>query len=225
MSNNEGSFEAEFKLDPEDRLHPEHCKAKLKQIQDIGRHRHKQVRIEFPTTNGGTTSAIYTVSVFHPDEGSVILGHKIPNLNCNLNENKGKGVVKAQIMIEGLDDRKAEELGELVEHLSPNNQNRKLVVIAPHGGEIELGTDKQAEYVGNNLPSDRVSLWICKGFSRQVPPMHMNVGISPQLKLTRDRSPSLRRFLNRSLNIQLPFMGGRKILFVSEETLKALMLV
>jgi phage replication-related protein YjqB (UPF0714/DUF867 family) len=165
MSNNERSFEAEFKLDPDDRLHPEHCKAKLKQIQNIGRHRHEQVRIEFPTTNGGTTSAIYTVSVFHPDEGSVILGHKIPNLNCNLNENKCKGVVKAQIMIEGLDDRKAEELGELVEHLSPNNQNRKLVVIAPHGGEIELGTDKQAEYVGNNLPSDRVSLWICKGFS------------------------------------------------------------
>jgi hypothetical protein len=81
MSNNEGSFEAEFKLDPDDRLHPEHCKAKLKQIQDIGRHRHEQVHIEFPTTNGGTTSAIYTVSVFHPDEGSVILGHEIPNLN------------------------------------------------------------------------------------------------------------------------------------------------
>jgi len=46
------------------------------------------------------------VSVFQPVEGSVILGHKIPNLNCNLNENKCKGVVKAQIMIESLGDRK-----------------------------------------------------------------------------------------------------------------------
>jgi phage replication-related protein YjqB (UPF0714/DUF867 family) len=166
MSNNQSSFEAEFKLDPDDRLHPEHCKAKLKQIQDIGRHRHEQVRIEFTTTNDVTTSAIYTVSVFHQDEGSVILGHKIPNLNCKLNaKNECKGVVKAQIMIEGVDDTKAEELGELVEYLSPNSQNRKLVVIAPHGGEIEPGTDKQAEYVGNNLPSDRISLWICKGFS------------------------------------------------------------
>ena len=86
MSNNQGSFEAEFKLDPcpasEGGLANEHCKAKLKQIQDIGRHRHEQVRIEFPTTNDGNTSAIYTVTVFHADAGSVILGHKIPNLSC-----------------------------------------------------------------------------------------------------------------------------------------------
>ncbi len=171
MSNNQGSFEAEFKLDPcpasEGGLANEHCKAKLKQIQDIGRHRHEQVRIEFPTTNDGNTSAIYTVTVFHADAGSVILGHKIPNLSCRLTENKCEGVVKAQIMLEGLDDDgKAEELGELVEHLYHEGQNRKLVVIAPHGGEIEPWTDKQAEYVRNHLPHDRVSVWLCKGFSK-----------------------------------------------------------
>jgi phage replication-related protein YjqB (UPF0714/DUF867 family) len=168
MSNNQGSFEAEFKLDPrlpsEGGLADEHCKAKLKLIQDIGRHRHEQVRIEFPTTNDGNTSAIYTVTVFH-SAGSVILGHKIPNLSCRLTKNKCKGVVKAQIMVEGLDDNKAEELGELIEHLRHEGQNRKLVVIAPHGGEIEPWTDKQAEYVGNHLPHDRVSVWLCKGFS------------------------------------------------------------
>lgn len=170
MSNNPGSFEAEFQLDPrqpnEGRLGNEHCKAKPKQIQDIGRHRHEQVRIEFPTTNDRNTSAIYTVTVFHADTGSVILGHKIPNLRCRLtSEYKCKGVVKAQIMIEGLDDYEAEKLGELVEHLSHEEQNRKLIVIAPHGGEIEPWTDKQAEYIRNHLPCDRVSMWLCKGFS------------------------------------------------------------
>jgi phage replication-related protein YjqB (UPF0714/DUF867 family) len=168
MSNNQGSFEAEFKLDPllpsEGGLGNEHCKAKLKQIQDIGRHRHEQVRIEFPTTYDGNTSAIYTVTVFH-SAGSVILGHKIPNLSCRLTENKCKSVVKAQIMLEGPDDDKAEELGEIVEHLSHKGQYRKLIVIAPHGGEIEPWTDKQAEYVGNHLPHDRVSVWLCKGSS------------------------------------------------------------
>jgi phage replication-related protein YjqB (UPF0714/DUF867 family) len=164
MSNSEGPFfTPHFGMDSQ--LAKEHCKAKLEQIQNIGRHRHEQVRIEFPTTNDGNTSAIYTVTVFHADAGSVILGHKIPNLNCRLTENKCKGVVKAQIMLEGLDDNKAEELGEFVEHLSHEGQNRKLVVIAPHGGEIEPWTDKQAEYVGNHLPYDRVSLWLCKGFS------------------------------------------------------------
>lgn len=135
------------------------------QILGIGRHRNEQVRIEFPRTNGVTTSAIYTVSVFHADQGRVILGHKIPNLNCKLNENKCKGVVKAQIMIEGLDDGKAEELGELIEHLNHDAQNRKLVVIAPHGGEIERWTDNQAELVWSQFSPDRASLWTCKGFS------------------------------------------------------------
>ena len=82
MSNNQGSFEAEFKIEyrcpaSEGGLANEHCKAKLKQIQDIGRHRHEQVRIEFPTKGGGLISAIYTVTVFHPDAGSVILGSQI----------------------------------------------------------------------------------------------------------------------------------------------------
>jgi phage replication-related protein YjqB (UPF0714/DUF867 family) len=38
-------------------------------------------------------------------------------------------------------------------------------VIAPHGGEIEKWTDKQAEIVANHFSSQRASLWMCKGFS------------------------------------------------------------
>jgi hypothetical protein len=82
MSNNVRSFETEFKLEPdESRLHCEHCKANLKKIQDIGRHRHEQVCIEFDTINSGTTSAIYRVSAFHPDETSVILGNELESFN------------------------------------------------------------------------------------------------------------------------------------------------
>jgi phage replication-related protein YjqB (UPF0714/DUF867 family) len=142
---------------------------KRRQIVDIGRDRNQQVRIEFPTANG-TISAIYTVSVFHSHAGLVILGEKIQELlsNCKLsNTNTCEGRVKAQIMIDGLDDYKANERGELTEHLSHDSQNHKLVVIAPHGGDIEEYTDKQAEYVGKKFSSDRVSLWICKGFSNK----------------------------------------------------------
>jgi phage replication-related protein YjqB (UPF0714/DUF867 family) len=172
MSSNEGSYAAEFKLDtrrPPHRLTKEHCMAKRRQIVDIGRDRNQQVRIEFPTANG-TISAIYTVSVFHSHAGLVILGEKIYGLlaNCKLsNTNTCEGRVKAQIMIDGLDDYKANERGELIEHLSHDSQNHKLVVIAPHGGDIEEYTDKQAEYVGKQFSSDRVSLWICKGFSNK----------------------------------------------------------
>ena len=51
--------------------------------------------------------------------------------------------------------------------MSDNGQNQKLVVIAPHGGEIESKTDKQAEIVRKEISCDDVSLWICKGFDQE----------------------------------------------------------
>jgi len=52
MSNNEGPFfTPHFGMDSG--LADEHCKANLKQIRDIGRHRHEQVRIEFPRKGAG----------------------------------------------------------------------------------------------------------------------------------------------------------------------------
>jgi phage replication-related protein YjqB (UPF0714/DUF867 family) len=170
---NEKSFEAEFKLDippSSSGLTSEHCRANRVQIEDIGRGRHQQVRIEFPSANGVTTSAIYTVTKFHNDAKLVALGDKIQYLlpNCQLSENKCKGVVKAHIMIEGIDDDEtAKKRGELIEDLNHDGQNRKLVVIAPHGGEIEENTDEQAEYVWSRLSPHRMSLWTCKGFSSE----------------------------------------------------------
>jgi phage replication-related protein YjqB (UPF0714/DUF867 family) len=166
MSNGEGPFfVARFGMDSH--LTEQHCKAKLKQIQDIGRHRHEQVRIEFPRIGGGFTNAIYTVSVFHTDEGSVVLPPNVDGYlqNCKLssNSNTCEGKVKAQIMINGLSEADAKNKGELIER-SIVRQNRKLIVIAPHGGHIEPHTDEQAQYVREHLPDDRVSLWMCKGF-------------------------------------------------------------
>src|SRR5206468_9141460 len=55
--------------------------------------------------------------------------------------------------------------------------------------------------------------------------MHTTAGILLQPKSAKDRSPSLGRLSNLSLNMQLPFMEWNKISFVSEETPKARMLV
>lgn len=63
-------------------------------------------------------------------------------------------------------DTQGEAQGEFVEYLSDNAQNKKLLVIAPHGGEIEEYTDKQAEYIFNQFSSQHVSLWVCKWFNR-----------------------------------------------------------
>jgi phage replication-related protein YjqB (UPF0714/DUF867 family) len=170
MSNNQGSFGTRFEVEPDEhQLQPEHCKANETQISNIGRDQKQQVRIEFPIANGNL-SAIYTVSsAFLHHAGRVVLGNKLNLDRCLLsNNNACEGEVKARIMIEGLDnDKEAEKKGELIEHLSHDVQNRKLVVIAPHGGEIEQWTDVEAEYVANHFSPDRVSLWLCKGFSSQ----------------------------------------------------------
>jgi len=55
------------------------------------------------------------------------------------------------------------EQGGFVERLTDNGRHRGLIVIAPHGGDIERHTDEQAEHVGNQLSSKCVSVWVCKG--------------------------------------------------------------
>lgn len=168
MSNGEGSFNARFEVEPdEDRVHPEHCKANEHQILLIGRNPEEQVRIAFPTANGDI-SAIYTVSRFSlSDQGRIVLGNRIKNLdNCKQSGGVCCGQVKAQIMVDGLDDpNEAETRGEFIEKLSPSVQNNKLIVIAPHGGEIEPWTDVEAEYVVRQFSANIVSLWQCKGYS------------------------------------------------------------
>ena len=206
MSDNEESYEAEFELDDPSppRLENEHCKAKRSQIDDIGRSRCEQVRIEFDIENEGTTSAIYTVSVFHNGNAKlVVLGDKLKDLlpNCEISANKCNGKVKAQIMLKDIiNDSQAEDRGELIEHLDHEIENHRLIVIAPHGGEIEKFTDKQAEYVWSKFSRDRASLWSCKGFSSKfhadalerwhITSTEINPESFPQLKKIIGQSPT-----------------------------------
>jgi phage replication-related protein YjqB (UPF0714/DUF867 family) len=170
MSNNEELYTARFK--PRDDLHDlpkEHCSANVDQIKTIGRDLYQQVRLELPTANG-IIPAIYTVGNVH-EEGSdlVYVGKKIEQyVKClePYNTDPCEGKVKAEVT-KDLNEDDARLQGEFIEQLSDNGQNQKLVVIAPHGGEIESKTDKQAEIVRNEISPDEVSLWICKGFDEE----------------------------------------------------------
>ena len=216
MSNNQGSYTAKFELDtrpPPHHLTKEHCRANRHQIEKIGRDRDEQVRIEFPTTNG-TISAIYTVTTFHNDDADLVsLGDKIQTQlqNCQLSNNACKGEVKAQIMIDGLDDDKeAEKCGELIEDLRDDGQNHRLVVIAPHGGEIEGYTDKQAEYVVNQFSYDRVSLWTCKGFSSKGGSDAFERWHITSTEISEKSFPKLNTIFGRTFEYSIAFHGWTK---------------
>jgi phage replication-related protein YjqB (UPF0714/DUF867 family) len=63
-----------------------------------------------------------------------------------------------------LSDAKAECNGEFVERLDDDGPHTGLIVIAPHGGDIEKHTDRQAESVASQLTRKGASSWRCKGW-------------------------------------------------------------
>lgn len=174
MSNNDGFYTARFK--PAVDLHflpKEHCSVNVDQIKTIGRNLSEQVRLEL-TTENGIIPAVYTVGKVHQEEWDrVYVGSKIVDFVKCLHDNTDPcmGRVKAKVTVEGLDEEQAKLQGEFIEQLRDNGQNQRLVVIAPHGGEIENKTDNQAEIVRSEISpddvSDDVSLWICKGFDKE----------------------------------------------------------
>jgi phage replication-related protein YjqB (UPF0714/DUF867 family) len=54
--------------------------------------------------------------------------------------------------------------GEKLLELFDDGDGRGLIVLAPHGGDIEPHTDAQAEHVRSLLSDLTVSCWRCKGF-------------------------------------------------------------
>jgi len=147
----------------------EHCIANLSQINMIGKDRCQQIRIERPTANG-TALALYTVIDVHNKEtDTVFIDNNPDDLQKRLKLSSADafaGKVNAQVTAVGLTDAEAEYSSEFIENLADNGYNHELIVIAPHGGNIEKYTDEQAEHIGQKLSSVYVTQWICKGFKK-----------------------------------------------------------
>jgi phage replication-related protein YjqB (UPF0714/DUF867 family) len=137
--------------------HEEHCSADPDRLATIGRDRGHQVRI----TRDEGSKAIYTVSELR-DEDVVRMG-KVGRDRIGISDEFG-ATVSVQVVAEGLTDERAEETDEFVERLSDDGSQSGLLVLAPHGGDIEPHTDEQATRVA--LRVDRATVWLCKGFSQ-----------------------------------------------------------
>ena len=106
----------------------------------------------------------------------------------------------------GLTVSEAEAYSEFIENLADNGHHNRLIIIAPHGGDIEEYTDEQAEHVAQKLSSKCVSVWICKGLIKQKTVAPLTAGTLLRQILARNRSQSLKRLLGVTLNIPLPSM-------------------
>ena len=151
----------------------EHCSAHRSRVTTIRRNQGQQVRIELQALGEEDPPpfALYTVIDVHDDEPDVVfVGHK--NLD-DLHDRLGlsgtdpfTGRINSQGSAPTLEDDKAKQNSEFVERLTDNGRHRGLVVIAPHGGDIEIHTDEQARRVRERLAPKCVSVWLCKGFKK-----------------------------------------------------------
>ena len=141
---------------------PEHCAADPDLLATIGRALGHQVRI----IRNPTERALYTVAAAEGVPGTFEPIVRIGDDGlARLGTDAGfAGTVDAVVPHPTYDDAEAEAKGEFVERLFDNGINRGLIVIAPHGGNIERKTDDQAMCVLSRLHEKAVSAWLCRGF-------------------------------------------------------------
>ena len=138
----------------------EHCSVDAARLASIGRAVGQQVRVRLSSDAFG----LYTVSEVRPEDPdrTVRMGRRGRERLGTSDE--FDGVVDSVGPHPHLTVAQARACGELVERLRDNGRQRELIVIAPHGGDIERRTDEQAEHVASRLAAKAVSSWRCKGW-------------------------------------------------------------
>lgn len=138
----------------------EHCSVDAARLATIGRAVGHQVRVRLSSDAFG----LYTVSEVHPEDPDTTVRMGRRGRERLGTSDEFAGVVDSVGPHPNLTVDQARTCGELVERLRDNGRQRELIVIAPHGGDIERHTDEQAEHVASRLAAKAVSSWRCKGW-------------------------------------------------------------
>jgi phage replication-related protein YjqB (UPF0714/DUF867 family) len=138
----------------------EHCSADPGLLATIGRAHCQQVRVYRDPGAFG----LYTVSEVRPETpGSIVRMGRRGRERLGTDA-EFPGLVDSRVPRSRLSEDRARAEGELVERLDDDGVQAQLIVIAPHGGDIEPSTDQQAERVADRLAARSVSSWRCKGW-------------------------------------------------------------
>jgi phage replication-related protein YjqB (UPF0714/DUF867 family) len=138
----------------------EHCSADPDKLATVGRERGQKVRIKRNDSEYG----LYTVSQIRQESPNNIVRMGSTGRKRLGTSDEFVGSLDSQVPHPTFDDADAETNNEFVERLEDNGTHTGLIVIAPHGGDIEPHTDQQAERVASRLAAKAVSSWRCKGF-------------------------------------------------------------
>ena len=185
--------------------HPEHCSADARALAGIGRAAGHQIRVRLAADP--PVFGLYTVSEVRDETPDIVVRMGHGGRERLGTADPFAGVVDSVVPGEGLSDAEAERLGEFVERLSDDGTHRGLIVLAPHGGDIEPHTDAQAVRVAESLATYGVSAWLCKGFGlrrRGAAALHVtSVDIHPA------SFPALNAVVGRRFRYAVAFHGFR----------------
>ena len=143
--------------------HREHCSADARALAAVGITKRQQVRVK----RNAELYALYTVSEV-PNEDADNVVRMGPEGRRRLDSEEGfDAEFDSQVVHPTMSDHEAECNDEFVERLCDDGQQTGLIAIAPHGGDIEVRTDDQAQRVAGCLADTAVSFWLCKGYHRR----------------------------------------------------------
>lgn len=140
--------------------HKEHCSADPDKLAMVGRERRHQVRIKRNDQEYG----LYTVSEVRPENPDNIVRMGKTGRERLGESDEFDATLDSQVPHATYSDTEAKCNGEFVERLDDDGRSTGLIVIAPHGGDIEPYTDWQAERALSELACKGVSSWRCKGW-------------------------------------------------------------
>lgn len=140
---------------------PEHCSADPDRLRAIGRGVGHQVRV----SRGESDVAVFTVSEARDEEPEAVVRMGLAARERLRAPQEFPARVLAEVTHPTLTDAEARQSGEFVERSDDDGVDAGLLVLAPHGGQIEPFTDQQAERVAANLAGKPVATWRCMGWA------------------------------------------------------------
>jgi phage replication-related protein YjqB (UPF0714/DUF867 family) len=137
----------------------EHCAPAARVLASLDSGPGRQVRIHYDGE-----FALYTVSELLHETTDPVVRMGLGGRKRLGEEGEFDGVLDTKVVDPDLCEKEARDAGELVERLDDDGSQTHLIVIAPHGGDIEEHTDTQAERVVERLGPQLASSWRAKGW-------------------------------------------------------------
>jgi phage replication-related protein YjqB (UPF0714/DUF867 family) len=146
------------------RTHREHASGRPDLLQTLGLDVGRQAIIR----RDADTFALYTLTDAgsEPSVDTVRMGRGGRGRLDGADEEQFRGYLDSVAVDPAATEDEALAGKKLLEQLDDDSHPRGLIVIAPHGGDIEPHTDDQAEHVRDLLTDLGVTCWRCKGWKR-----------------------------------------------------------